>query len=1414
MNTETNPRASAVFLTPAIEAHPRGAGTTLDLARDRAPVLRTVGVPPPRRAAPPTNGAMPEPPMLTRRGRPRAPLSSAQRRLWFIYQYDPTSPLYNLPLALRLKGKLVLRALQLAMDAIVTRHEALRTRFVSEDGEPVQVIDPPSPVPLRLVDLTGHERTEREAKLRELIAVHAHEPFDLSRDRLFRVIVARVAPEEHVLLIMAHHIVADGWSWHVLTKELAVHYKGFIAEWATSLPELPVQYADFAAWQNETLEGAHLEKLLAHWRHQLAGAPEFLDLPTDRPRPAVQTSRGGTVTINLSSALADGLKQTGQREGATLFMTLLASFQVLLSRYARQADVVVGAPIAGRGRVQLENLIGFFVNMLPMRANLADNPPFRELLRRVRATALEAYAHEDLPFDRLVEALRPERQAARSPLVQVAFVLQNTPGGDVRLPGLTVAPVDVWTDTAKLDLTLMVSENGHGLSATLEYSADIFERATAARMLGHWKTMLEAIVTDPAQRVGLLPMLTPPERRQILVDWNNTARDYPRDESIHELVAAQARRTPSAVAVEGKAGRLTYRELDTLANRLARRLQHLGVGADEGVAVCLERSPEMIVTWLAILKAGGAYVPVDPEYPAERRAFMLEDIGARIVITADKFRTLFAPPPDATGPTLLCVDADWDEVAREDAAPLEIAVAAQQLAYICYTSGSTGRPKGVCVPHRAVLRLLLGTDYFSLGSSDVVAQMANAAFDAATFEVWGPLLHGAKLVIVPTSVLLSPRELVAMIERHKLSTFFITTGAFNQLAQHVADIFRSAKLVMTGGEAANPACFQEVLQGGAPDRLLHVYGPTECTTFATSHLVREVAPDAVTIPIGRPIANTTAYVLNERRQLLPVGVPGELYLGGDGVARGYHRRPELTAEKFVADPFSSRPDARLYRTGDVVRWLPDGTLEFLGRTDNQVKVRGFRIEPGEIEATLARHEAVHECIVLTQRNGPDDVRLHAYVVLQTGAQADAGVLRDYLQAALPAYMVPSAIVILDAMPLNASGKVDRTALPAPDHSGAVRGREVIAPRTPLERELLDTFQSVLGSEDFGIHQGFFELGGHSLLAVRLAAQLEKVLERRVPVAAIFQAQSVAKLAQWLNSSKRGEAGDAFLTLQPHGSRLPLFLVHGVGGGMIWGYANLSRRLGPDQPVYVLRSRGLEGSPEPETIEALATQYVAELRAFQPEGPYQLGGYCFGGNVAYEMAVQLQAQGEEVRLLALFNSSPPNSRYDHIEWTPLGVCRFVANLRHVLAAIAAWEPERRRQFFEWKWRTFERRLRRLAGRPVKRRDGIDLEEMVDVSQYSEFERRVWSAHVNALMAHHTKPYTGPVTLFRSHGHCTFSSCDYHFGWNDYAPGAVRVVLVPGAHESILEEPHVGSLAAEVAGCLAEVHADRGGPRHQS
>jgi amino acid adenylation domain-containing protein len=932
-----------------------------------------------------------------------------------------------------------------------------------------------------------------------------------------------------------HHIISDGWSMGVLVRELGALYPAFAAGQPSPLPELPIQYADFASWQRQWLAGEVLDYQLAYWKRQLAGAPPALELPTDRPRPAVQSYRGAALPVQLPRALSEALAALSRQEGVTLFMTLLAAFQALLWRYTGQDDIVVGSPIAGRTRAEIAPLIGFFVNTLVLRTDLSGEPTFRELLGRVREMTLGAYAHQDMPFDKLVDELQPERDMSRSPLFQVMFALQNTPMPALSLAEVTLSPLEAARPTAKFDLTLMLEEAREGIRGTLEYRTDLFDRATIERMAGHYRTLLEGIVEAPGRQVSELPMLTAEELHEILVAWNDTGTDYPADRCVHELFEAQAERTPDAVAVVFGDRQLSYRELNQRANQLAHQLRSLGVGRIGGiggiggaggaggaggvgpatlVGLCVERSLEMVVGMLGILKAGGAYVPLDPNYPRERLAFMLEDTGAPVLLT--QARLLDSLPEH--GVQRLCLDTGWEAVARESVDDPRGGAGSSSLAYVIYTSGSTGKPKGVAVTHQAIARLVCNTDYISLGPSDVVAQASSSSFDAATFEIWGALLHGARLVGIDKGVMLSPPDLARRLAADGVTALFITTALFNQVAREAPMAFAQLGSLLFGGEASDPRSVRAALQAGRPRRLLHVYGPTETTTFATWHEVTDVPEGATTVPIGRPIANTRAYVLDRWRHLVPAGIPGELYIGGPGVAQGYLNRPELTEQRFVPDPFSGEPGARMYRTGDLCRWRPDGLLEHLGRSDTQVKIRGFRIELGEIESALAQHPAVREAVVLAREDSPGDKRLVAYLVTREAPLPGAGELRSYLQGRLPEFMIPAAFVVLDALPLTPNGKLDRKALPAPELDRAALSAGYFAPRTPTEAALADIWSAVLGVEAVGIEDDFFELGGHSLRATQLASRIASALRVELPLRALFEARTVATQARLVDAA--------------------------------------------------------------------------------------------------------------------------------------------------------------------------------------------------------------------------------------------------------------------------------------------------------
>ncbi|MBV9791536.1 MAG: amino acid adenylation domain-containing protein, partial [Chloroflexi bacterium] len=822
--------------------------------------------------------------------------------------------------------------------------EVLRTTFaLAPDGQPVQVINLAADVVIAI-----EERTDAsEAALAELVRAEVTQPFDLAAGPLVRARLLRLEVDAHVLIVTLHHSVTDGWSQGVLLRELTALYRGAVLGEPVTLPALPIQYADYALWQRAWLQGAVLAQQLGYWRRQLADLGP-LDLPTDRPRPAVFTDHGALASLHIPAAQTHALEALSQQLDATLFMTLLAAWQTLLMRYSGQHDIAVGTPIAGRTRPELEGLIGFFVNTLVLRTDLSGQPTFAALVTRVRATALDAYAHQELPFEQIVEAVQPERDLSRTPLFQVMFTLQNIPRTAIELPGLRLEPLSLDNQSAKFDLSLALSETPDGLYGTFEYRTDLFEPSTIARMARHFQTLLAAIVTDPQQRIDRLPLLDTAEQQHILTTWNATERPYPHDRCVHELVAEHAARQPDAIAVVEGDSVLTYADLNRRANQLAQHLKRLGVGPDVLVGLCLDRSADLIVGLLAILKAGGAYVPLDPALPTERLAWMLSDTRVPVLLTAERYRDLLELPTIH----MLYIDTDWPEIAQAPEIEPRSAAIADNAAYVMYTSGSTGRPKGTAITHQAIVRLTRNTDYVQVTPADRVAHASTIAFDAATFEIWVALLNGAQLIVVPKQTALAFEEFAVLLREQSISVLFMTTAWFNQFASAQPAAFNDLRYVLVGGEAADPQRVREVLAQGGPQHLLNAYGPTECTTFATWYETSDLPTSATSVPIGYPIANTYCYILDAQLQPVPVGVAGELYIGGPGVARGYWDRPGLTAERFIPDPFGQNPGARLYRTGDLAHYLPDGNIEFGGRIDQQVKLRGYRIELGEIEAML------------------------------------------------------------------------------------------------------------------------------------------------------------------------------------------------------------------------------------------------------------------------------------------------------------------------------------------------------------------------------------------------------------------------------------------------------------------------------
>ena len=1328
---------------------------------------------------------------IARASRDEAPLSFAQERLWFLYRVQQGGASYNIPVARRLGGPLDAPTLERALGEVVRRHDALRAVFREEEGVPVQSIAPFRGFSLPVEELSGLPPAEREAEVKRRAAEHAGHVFDLAAGPLFRAALLRLGAEEHVLLVCMHHIVGDGWSLGVLFRELWALYDAFLQGRPSPLAELPVQYADYAVWQREQWTGETEAKHLAYWKARLEGAPELLELPADHPRPPVPSHRGASVPVQVPPALLARLRELGRDENATLYMVVLAAFQVLLARYAGSDDVVVGTPVAGRTRPELQELLGFFVNTLVLRTELGGNPTFREAVRRVRETVLGAYEHQEMPFERLVAELRPERTLSHSALFQVMFQLQNADESAPRPGARSARPVQVDTGVAKFDLTLALHAGAAGIGGSLEYSTDLFDRGTARRMAGHLERILEQAAGDPDRRLSALELMTRPERARV-VKWNATVARYPADRCIHQLFQEQAAATPDAVAVRFGAEALTYRELDARANRLANHLRRLGVGPEVRVALLLERGVETLVALLGVLKAGGAYVPLDRAYPAERLAYMLEDSAAAVLLTQER---LGEPPALPAGIQVVAMDGPWAGFAAESAEAPASGVGPENLAYVIYTSGSTGRPKGVVMHHRGVCNYIhWGIRAYGADQGNGAPVFSSIAVDLTVTNLL-PLFAGKTVRMLPEE---NAVEALAQALREKPGFGLIKITPVHLalltplLTPEVARAAARTLVIGADNLVAEPTLFWQEHAPGV--RLLNEYGPTETVVGCSAYVLPHGRHRAGAVPVGRPIQNLTFYVLDAYGEPLPVGLPGELYIGGAGVARGYLGRPGLTAEKFVPDPFAGG-GARMYRTGDRARWLPDGNLLFLGRKDNQVKIRGFRVELGEVEAALRRLPELTDVLVVVREDRPGDRRLVAYVVGDP-VRVDPAALRERLLRSLPEYMVPSAFVTLESLPQTATGKLDPRTLPAPEYRGADPAAD--EPRSYLEVQLIQIWEELLEVPLIGPTQSFFELGGNSLLALPLFAQIGRRLGCDLPVSTLYTGATVRQMAQAIEAQRAGTAAPPppVVPLQPHGTLPPLFLLHSADRN-VGGYVHLVRHLGPAQPVYGLRDVGEDmGRP----LDRVAAEHVAAMRAVQPHGPYYLVGWSFGGFVAQEMAVQLERAGETVAFVGLLDTMsfafaerwPWNRPVDH-----------VVGLAHDIAARAR--------------RPFSLSVESLEGLDADAQvraavealhaqgaalPGLDVEALALQCRTMRDRNRSREAFTPSRAA-------ATLTLFRaatdSAQHRRFFAGlteeeKWTLGWNGFAD-AVEVYPVPGVHATLAAEPHVRVLAR----CMGEALA---------
>jgi len=1338
------------------------------------------------------------------------PASFAQQRFWVIDQLDPGNSTYNTPAAYHFIGQLNVPVLEQSLNEIVRRHESLRTTFAIIDNQLMQVIKPELTLPFPMIDLSHLLEAERKSEALRLATAEVQQPFDLATGPLMRIKLFRLGPEEHIFVLVIHHIITDGWSMSVFRSELTTLYEAFNAGRPSPLPELPLQYADFAIWQRERFQGETLEKELNYWRRQLEGTLPVLTLPTDRPRPAIQTYQGDHAVFNFPIPLGKAVKSLSQREGVTLFMTLLAAFKILLYRYTGQEDIIVGSPIANRNQAEVEGIIGFFINTLVLRTDLSGAPTFRELLRRVREVALGAYAHQELPFEKILEALQPEISRSYTPLFQVLFVLQNTPPTLLKLPNLTMSRLRLENPTSKVDLSFSLREEDETIVGVVEYNTDLFDLETIEQMVGHLQTLLDAIVANPDQPINRLPLLTAKERRQLLLDWNKTGVDFPPPLPIQHLFEAQVEHTPEAVALlfpnlaitgqpsaKGAGQSLTYRELNRRANQLAHYLQTLDLGPEQRVGICLERSPEMIIALLAILKAGGAYVPLDPAYPQDRLAFMIQDAGLSVVLSHSQL----SPRLAGFGLKQVCLDTDWKLIGRHSGENPTLTVTPDQLAYLIYTSGSTGKPKGVMIQHRALVNFTTaaGLEY-ALGPGDRILQFASINFDASAEEIYPCLTRGATLVLRPEAMIESSAVFWRCCRAWQLTVLDLPTAYWHELTLSLAAealaLPEKLRLVIIGGERAMPErlrLWQTYV--GRRIRLVNTYGPTEATVVATMADLSNLEPEKLELaelPIGRPLANVQLYVLDQALQPVPAGVPGELYIGGAGLAKGYLNRPELTQEKFIPNPFKGNDEVGMmndelsdssfllhhssfiYKTGDLVRYRRDGQLEFLGRVDDQVKIRGFRIELGEIEAVLSQHPAVQEVVVLAREDKPGDKRLVAYLVPQADLDPIVADLRHFLGEKLPSYMVPAAFVILANLPLTPNGKINRQALPAPDDIDLAQQESFVAPRTKLEAQLAQVWEDVLAIRPIGIKDNFFDLGGHSLLAIRLLTQIARSTGRKLHLATLFQGPTIEQQARIMQEGSTS----LLIPVQSNGAKLPFFCVPG-GGDNAFIFTDLARYLGPEQPLYSFRfpERDFDQSTE-DRVKDMAAKYIDEMKSLQPEGPYLLGGYCFGGIVAFEMAQQLHAQGQQVGLVAIFESYRPGA---------IHLSGFVPRVRH--------------HFDKFMQLPLQEKLDYLLNRTKQRllKIGHKLAPHLERSMHHA---------LGEVRYYVPQPYPGRITLFHATERTPGLHYDPQMGWGGLA-GEIEVYPIPGAHIDAYKEPNVQVWAQQMRVCLDKAAVKKAG-----
>ena len=1315
-------------------------------------------------------------PIPRRPGKGPAPISFGQQQIWLHAQMQSDIPFYNETMTVYRHGFLDAAVLERCLLEIVRRHEIWRTTFEVVDDEPVQIVRPaPKAFPLRISDLTRLPEAQREAEAVRLATADLRRPFDLKTGPLLRALLISTGEESHRLYLTFHHLVFDAvTAYWVFLPELEALYEAFSAGKPSPLQEPDLRYADFAEWQRTGLAPNSWADEIAYWRKQLKDEPAPCSWPKDRQRPAVETHRGALERFALPADLGQRIRTLSQDAGVTVYMTLMAGLVGLLQRYTGQDEFIIGSLTSGRNRAELEKVVGYFVNSLPLRIDVSGDPTFRELQTRVRSVVLNGLAHENIPFLRLVEEVRPRHDSGRNPLFQI--ILSQQPELRHVSSGWDLRTDEISNGGSQLDLLIVVDDRGNEISGPIIYNPDVFESSTVRRMVGHWRTLLEKACEDSTKRVSEFSLLTEAERHEILVEWNQS-EVAPAGIPVLQLFEEQAARIPETSAVSCGSQELTYRELNERADRLACSLRALGVGPEIPVALYIERSVEMIVGILGILKAGGAYVPLDPTYPRERLAFMLADCNAAALLTQN---SLGLDPLPSSLPTIL-VDSERPSPNSENSRT-DRRTKLDSLAYVIYTSGSTGGPKGVQVTHGNLAHSNQARLQYYADPVGRYLLLSSYAFDSSVAGIFHSLTSGGTLVILPPDFRWEPEQLASVIEQNQITHMLSFPSVHRELLEHAAPSqLASLRTVIVAGEACPRQLVNSHYRLLPKVSLFNEYGPTEATVWSTVYECEPGDYDGP-VPIGRPISGTQLYVLDVNGQPVPAGVPGELYIGGAGICRGYHNRPALTQANFVANPFSGNADSRLYRTGDVVRYLSDGNVEFLGRQDQQVKVRGLRIELSEIEMTLSEHPDVREAVAAVRAGESIDPQLLAFVVTGEKRSTSSDELRFFLKKRLPEYMVPAAFHFLSELPRTPNGKVDRQRLLVPKtESGEGIRRQALLPRSDIEKRMLAIWQRVLKTDLQDITQNFFALGGHSLLAAKLLAGIEKEFGKVLSLAFVFQFPTVEQMAESLETAGQSLRDRAIVPIQPKGSKPPLFCIRGGPR-----FRLMAQQLGPDQPLLGLDLPFTEGAklPVPYRMEDIAALLVQALREAQPHGPYYLAGLCVNGVLAYEVARQLRDEGDEVALLALLDGHN-NDYYKN----PLKDKRYSSRIKYHLSNLLEMDARQAPGYLLDRLDEARRKIERITWQLMSDRNGERLRN-TDSIVHPAFQR------------YEPKPYPGKMVLLQSSDWPSGPYFDFKLGWNDLVSGGIEFHLIPGDHPSMFTEPNVKLVAQKL-----RIHLDQ-------